>query len=1357
MENILAAKLDALQELCREQLVVAADWPQQLPTKGAAGIRQLEAFFELEARPERETPVVDAPSSKSSFPTEEELKAMKVSALKALYASLEKTQLCKDIQDKAAAEGRNAKEALCSGLEELRPKTSFQLLAEKLTPAAKAYETARLKVLRLAAAVATETVSAAAELKCLADLPVAHVVLSCVEAAAERKCNIVVMGETSTGKSTFNNILLGTPLFSTSEGKCTARIWECVYGEQITLSYGKLKLYGHGYDFKPANVQFAGAEYPCKVIEKYEKDHDEPQDHIGRITHPAELLRLGTNIFDTPGINQSVAEEDLLRKALKDAVGIMLLIGKTGTLSYRAQTILESACSSMAADSDSTYKLKKSDIFVILNRLNEIEDKIIDNEIQEGSADAERAGIRMALIEEVKQFTRDGKWDEAAAFCQANLMGIQQGLRRNFATKDYEELCGKLARYINLSFRRRLHAILAKMQAAVQLQRKALDQAQKDLGQEEEVIKRELHDEKKLLDKLTANFDAQSGKLNKVIDDRLKKLRPIILQIIQQSHGSLKALAHSTDLVLAEEGVCEVQVLVINGALVTHLANILEKSLREELRVLGVDLLNTVVGDTRNIMRRLGLGDEISSKDFDLNLQSLVMEGSKPGIFRSIFILTREKHLNELLLKSETLFKDAVAENFVRSLHPEKIADVIGKKIKEYRDRMIKSVQDKVTADRIKLMEARMAGLSDKKGLSQADIGKIIQEHVTRLKMLDETQLSLISLEIGSALSDYAVVLSPGLTFPDAFPVCPNTTVQVSNIDGTTTSVNVAVYRLKRNALDRRAFELLMNVWNVSSDRQAIHTVVDMYAPLVDREYIHFIFQKHGLTLQEYLDTAGPFDDAARTTLYKKIAAAIASVPILRQDLSLYTLLHLSSLQVILRADGQGGHVLGDVLIGSPSQAMELDDMMRLHRAMQGTVVAPPKKLVFAFGALCLQLAGRRLFPADDGEALTKAAQTLVGAGRDLEAERGSDSDFVVQKCLKKPGWKEFDEVLLHYGLLSREAVLQDQQRKIRVLCLDGGGAQGSLGFCESAILHKIEQRAGGRRISELFDVVCGSGFGGYLALSLAYEGKAAMQCMADCHTFATQTLQACYNSGPWLANARDRERYDAGPLQQFFAKFGPARMLDCQTKCKVVLLAKENNAAVPHRICSFATSRLGGGPDWFLRDAAYAVCATTPYFLPYQDDSQSTSFSDGKFCAGVATLIALSEALNNFPDDLVSCVVSIGPGPATAGMQAQHGPGDTQPQHSPSRNQAQHSLSDSLDGMLNDVTEASLKEDLRTRLTDLKSQGGEFYRLNPTGQRPANHAFNWPVSVEAEKLLADQFLLDSEEIITKLVATLIS
>eukprot|EP00053_Salpingoeca_punica_P001892 m.35361 g.35361 ORF g.35361 m.35361 type:complete len:93 (+) comp11274_c0_seq5:780-1058(+) len=60
-------------------------------------------------------------------------------------------------------------------------------------------------------------------------------VLECVKTAGEKTCNIVVMGETSTGKSTFNNILLNASLFPAAERKCTARIWECVYGDNITL------------------------------------------------------------------------------------------------------------------------------------------------------------------------------------------------------------------------------------------------------------------------------------------------------------------------------------------------------------------------------------------------------------------------------------------------------------------------------------------------------------------------------------------------------------------------------------------------------------------------------------------------------------------------------------------------------------------------------------------------------------------------------------------------------------------------------------------------------------------------------------------------------------------------------------------------------------------------------------------------------------------------------------------------------------------------------------------------------------------------------------------------------------------
>lgn len=56
--------------------------------------------------------------------------------------------------------------------------------------------------------------------------------------------------------------------------------------------------------------------------------------------------------------------------------------------------------------------------------------------------------------------------------------------------------------------------------------------------------------------------------------------------------------------------------------------------------------------------------------------------------------------------------------------------------------------------------------------------------------------------------------------------------------------------------------------------------------------------------------------------------------------------------------------------------------------------------------------------------------------------------------------------------------------RGVRILCMDGGGMKG---LSTLKMLREIE-RCSGKRIHELFDLICGTSTGGILAASLALQ-----------------------------------------------------------------------------------------------------------------------------------------------------------------------------------------------------------------------------------------------------------------------------
>lgn len=82
-------------------------------------------------------------------------------------------------------------------------------------------------------------------------------------------------------------------------------------------------------------------------------------------------------------------------------------------------------------------------------------------------------------------------------------------------------------------------------------------------------------------------------------------------------------------------------------------------------------------------------------------------------------------------------------------------------------------------------------------------------------------------------------------------------------------------------------------------------------------------------------------------------------------------------------------------------------------------------------------------------------------------------------------------------------------KRGLRILSMDGGGMRG---LATLAMLRKLEKGTG-KRVHELFDLICGTSTGGMLAVALAVKQLSLDECEEIYKTLGTkQKLKSLFN-----------------------------------------------------------------------------------------------------------------------------------------------------------------------------------------------------------------------------------------------------
>lgn len=219
----------------------------------------------------------------------------------------------------------------------------------------------------------------------------------------------------------------------------------------------------------------------------------------------------------------------------------------------------------------------------------------------------------------------------------------------------------------------------------------------------------------------------------------------------------------------------------------------------------------------------------------------------------------------------------------------------------------------------------------------------------------------------------------------------------------------------------------------------------------------------------------------------------------------------------------------------------------------------------------------------------------------------------------------------------------------IRVLSIDGGGIRGII----PAVLLAAIERAAGKPIHRLFDLVAGTSTGGILACALAAPVPPTAAMLLDLYISRGREI---FNPSIWrnITSTVSAAKYDHRPLEAILeGSFGNRMLSEARTNLLIPtydLEAREAKFFKSWRAQGHfnAPGETWQDADFLLRDIARATSAAPTYFEPALiRNSAGRYFAcvDGAVFANNPTMCAIASARKLYPDATGMVVVSLGAG----------------------------------------------------------------------------------------------------------------
>ncbi|CCD74151.1 PNPLA domain-containing protein [Caenorhabditis elegans] len=220
----------------------------------------------------------------------------------------------------------------------------------------------------------------------------------------------------------------------------------------------------------------------------------------------------------------------------------------------------------------------------------------------------------------------------------------------------------------------------------------------------------------------------------------------------------------------------------------------------------------------------------------------------------------------------------------------------------------------------------------------------------------------------------------------------------------------------------------------------------------------------------------------------------------------------------------------------------------------------------------------------------------------------------------------------------------------VHVLSIDGGGTRGMMGL---EVLEKIEKLSG-KKICELFDMICGVSTGSIIAALLTAKGYSVKECRevymdVSKRLFSQGKFQGSmglilkhsyYNTNLWISILKQMIGEDITMINTSRKLHTPrlaivSSIVNLPTIQPYIFRNYDHPAG--------RDSHYRGGADHCLWTAIQASAAAPLYFSEVKLDN--LLLQDGGVYANNPTAIAYHEAKLLWPDENVNCVVSVGNG----------------------------------------------------------------------------------------------------------------
>ncbi|KAH8814667.1 acyl transferase/acyl hydrolase/lysophospholipase [Flagelloscypha sp. PMI_526] len=228
--------------------------------------------------------------------------------------------------------------------------------------------------------------------------------------------------------------------------------------------------------------------------------------------------------------------------------------------------------------------------------------------------------------------------------------------------------------------------------------------------------------------------------------------------------------------------------------------------------------------------------------------------------------------------------------------------------------------------------------------------------------------------------------------------------------------------------------------------------------------------------------------------------------------------------------------------------------------------------------------------------------------------------------------------------------------RGLRLLSFDGGGLRA---LSQAKILQETTDRIAydesvgesgvsrpAPRVADHFDMVCGSGFGGLLAIMAGILGMNGKELVDE----FTALCLAVFSGDASLSERTARLELE---IKRMVKKYSPGdqgedrRMISDASPCKVfVCVALSDNLSSPRLLRNYKV-RSNASPDCKVWEAAVATCALVGIFRSITIGSVSIGerFVGGEVRWNNPTHELTVEVANIFADHDIACIVSVGSG----------------------------------------------------------------------------------------------------------------